>query len=350
VGITRLKLWSELVAVSVVEPILNNAYRRESEREWLEGGEAPHGAPWFSSFHASSFPGADPYACGRAAVYGLMGLPPEKPIEPSLRAWFNLGTRLEHDWVSRFAAEGVLLSKSPAVGDRHQTNFEDREHWLTGASDAIILPAFWRKAHCVEIKTTSDEKVVVMNRNPADTPKSHEKYIRQLKTYISLANEAPFTPTVSVCTESWAITTPLTPDSPLRWCPVHQTLGCETETFEVEPPDDGTLIYSSREQPMLTSSYYFCLDEDMMAVGREKLAEWRDAYLADLLPAHPREKEKAKWSVPPCQWCQFKKPCKIDFSEKISEISESNQIAAAKAIRPSYDYLAMREAVLARWT
>lgn len=655
-GMSRLALWAELSGISVVEPLLLSAYELEEQRLWREEQAAPHGDPWFSSFHASQFPGTDPYACGRALVYGLMGLPDPEPIAPRLRAWFDVGSNLEHDWVRRFASSGVLLSKSPAVGDAFQTNFADREHWLTGASDAIVLPPFWRKGHCVEVKTTclpgdtlvavadgrnavslrtlaqegrdvdvyasdngqtvvrtmrnihltrrqasllrinlddgshlrctpdhrlmlldgtyrradelvpgvslmrfdsrlakpgndknlrrqvwlgprgalrngnrggrwrwqykwsgerlfdgysyarsngmvvdhkdgnplndrysnlqlvtrsehglkhwatddaraersvafsqywasltdneramhgakaaatrdqeatnqtmrdtyarlgsewrserarkawetrrsrqrtpvnhcvisiepagvedtycgtvgsvgnfavvtsgddpihsdlsgiivsnSHEKVIAMLQDREQTPASHEKYIRQVNTYIGLSHEAPFTPTVTVCRQSWAIMREIVEGSPIRWCPVHETLDCDSQTLTLDPPDDGTLIYSSREEPLTTVSYYFSLDEEHMTVGRERLAEFRDAFLAGTIPQHPREGDRAMWSIGQCKYCALKKPCKADYQTKITKLADSNHIEAATKIRPNYSYETMRAAVLRRW-
>jgi hypothetical protein len=350
-GLSRIALWNEISGVSIVEPILITAYQREEERAWREGlGDSPHGSPWFTSFHASKFPGDDPYACARAAVYGLMGLPETSPIEPRLRAWFDLGKNLELDWIRRFAAEGVLLSADQTAGDDFQTGFVDREHWLTGASDAIILPMFWRKSHCVEVKTTSHEKVMAMKNDHNETPKLHEKYLRQIKTYISLSNESQFCPTVTLCESSWAILRPILPDSPMLWCPIHENFACDQIKITLDAPDDGTLIYSSREEPLTTVSYYVSLDEEMMAAGREKLTQYREAFLAGEIPEHPREKEKAKWSVTPCQYCEFKAlGCKADYTGKVKKLEESNVIAGAKKIRPDYDYAKTRAAVLRRW-
>lgn len=349
-GVSRLALWNEIAGVSVVEPILMAAYEREEIRAWRSGSDdSPHGQRWHTSFHASQFPGSDPRSCARAAVYGLMGLPDPDPIIPRLRAWFDLGKNLELDWVKRFTAEGVLLTVDQNASEDVQTGFVDREHWLTGASDAIILPAFWAKGHCVEVKTTSHEKVVAMRNDLSATPNSHEKYIRQLKAYISLAHEAPFAPTVVVCSESWAITKEIIPGSPLRWCPVHENVACPTQEITLEPPDDGTLIYSSREEPLTTASYYFSIDEEEMAIGRAKLAQYRDAFIAGEIPEHPRDKEKAKWSVDPCRLCGFKKRCKIDYQQKIVRLSESHQIEWAQSVIPSYDYASNRSEVLARW-
>lgn len=347
-GLSRLGLWSEIAAISVVEPILIAAYERESIRDQIKEA-SPHGHPWFTSFHASAFPGDNPVDCARAAVYGLMGLPSNDLIEPKLRAWFELGTNLEHAWVRHFAADGVLLSKDVTAGDDYQTSFADPEYWLTGASDAIILPAFWRKGHCVEVKTTSHEKVMAMRDNPVATPKQHGKYVRQLKTYISLANEAPFTPEIVVCSESWAITKGL-PIGDLRWCPVHESVTCATEEVALEPPDDGTLIYSSREEPLTTASYYINLDEEHMIAGRARLAEYRQAFIDGVIPAHPRETESKKWSVEPCQWCSLKSAgCKKDYTDKVTDLAASNLIATAMKIDPNYSYETARAQVLGRW-
>src|SRR5271166_2163972 len=148
---TRKELWDALDEAGVVEPILLAAYKNEEERIWREGlGDSPHGMPWFTSFHASAFPGEDTSVCGRAQVYKLMNPAPEKPIEPWLRVWFDLGSNLEHDWIRRFAAYGVLLSADVTADDKYQTGLSDPEVWLTGSPDGIILPPWWTKSHVVE--------------------------------------------------------------------------------------------------------------------------------------------------------------------------------------------------------
>lgn len=354
-GLSRIELWGHLgLEVKIVEPMLIEAYTLEAEREWRGAGDdSPHGARWHTSFHASAFPGEDPVACGRASVYTLMDLPKEKPFEPKTLAVFDVGTDLEHNWVRRFHSRGQLLTKSPAIGDAYQDVFIDDEHWLTGAADAIVLPPFWTRSHNVEIKTTSHEKVMAMRDNPENTPYSHAKYLRQIKTYIGLAYEQKFSPTVTLCKDSWAVTRSgklgdMVMDS-LRWCPVHHSFDCETVTITLEPPNDGTLIYSSREEPLLTASYYVPLDTEHMRVGREKLALWRDQYLRDEIPAHPHEGQRAKWTVSPCKYCDFKRQCKADYTAKTEKVSESAWIEKAKEIRPQYDFDASRARVLARW-
>lgn len=277
-----------------------------------------------------------------------MNIPAAKPFEPKLLAWFDEGSNLEHDWVRRFAAEGRLLSKSPAVGDATQTVFVDRENWLTGAADAIILPPFWRRGFNCEIKTSSLEKIQAMRDNPENTPRSHAKYVRQLKTYIALAYEQEFAPEVVVCKQSWAITQEF--PMGMRHCPIHRSFDCETEALKLEPPTDGTLIYSSREEPLTIASYLIEYDPDHMRVSREKLAEWRDYYMRGLLPPHPHEGQRSKWSVSPCEWCDHKKfTCKPDYTEKVTRLADSNGVKFAEEVRGEYDFDLTRAAVLERW-
>lgn len=344
-SMTRLQLYAELGHVSVVEPLLNNAYAAEENEIWRSGSEdSPHGDAWHTSFHSSEFPGDDPYACGRKAVYTLAGPPPPEPITPHLRAWFDIGKNLELDWVRRFKYYGVLLSNDQTDGDELQTGFADQEHWLTGASDAIILPPFWKKGHCVEIKTTKHEKVLAMLQGE-EPPKSHAKYLRQTGAYIGLSYESKFSPLVLVCRHSGIRVIP-----EIGRCRGEHDGICDPYLLQVQPPEDGTLIYSSREEPMTTVSFYVHYDAEFMSAGRAKLAQWRDDFLANRIPEHPRENEKAKWSVSPCDFCDFKKSiCKPDYQKKIKALDESHIKTFAPTIRPDYDFDAMVAAVRARW-
>lgn len=344
-GMSRIAFLAALGKVSVVEPMLINAYACMEEDIWRSGeGESPHGQPWHTSFHASEFPGDDPYACGRKAVYGLLGPPPAEPISPSLRAWFDIGKNLELDWIRRMAYYGVLLSADQTADDEHQTSFEDRSHWLTGSSDAIVLPPHWVKSHCIEVKTTKHEKVQAMLQGELP-PASHEKYRRQLRAYIGLAYESAYSPTVLVCQESGLQMIPA-----IEGCRERNGHKCNPMILRVQPPDDGTLIYSSREEPLVTASFYETYDPDFMAAGRAKLALWQTAFVENRIPPHPRESEKAKWSVDPCQYCDLKRDvCKPDYTKKVATLTESHLAEYAKSIRPDYDFDARRAAVLARW-
>jgi hypothetical protein len=342
---SRLEFWGTLGKVSVVEPTLLNAYSSEEDEIWRTGSEeSPHGHPWHTSFHASEFPDIEGTTCNRAAVYKLLGPPEEKPITAHLRAWFDLGKNLELDWVRRFAYYGVLLSADQTAGADVQTGFADRAHWLTGSSDAIILPPFWTRGHCTEIKTTSHEKVQAMLQGEPP-PKSHGKYLRQTKAYIALAHEAPYTPTVMVCDKSGLMVIPA-----INRCREGHAGSCQPRIITLEPPVDGTLIYSSREEPMTTVSFYVTYDPELMAAGRARIALMQEAFLRDEIPAHPREQEKSKWSVAPCEYCSLKKfVCKPDYTKKITKLSDSHLASFGRKIRPGFDIEERRQAVITRW-
>lgn len=364
-GLDRADLWRLIdeAPEPVVPGLLRDAYTLELWREWCKGDRSPHGHPWFSSFHASSFPGEDPLACGRLAVYNLLDPPSEKPHSVKLQGWFDAGSDFEHRLVTRWRNYGVLLSADVMEdGVAVQTGFVDREHWLTGASDAIVLPPGTTKSSCVEIKTTSHEKVLAMLAD-GTVPKQHPKYLRQLGTYLSLAHEAPFSPQITICKKSGLIAKPVSND-PLSdcFCPARMTPDdrphdllhtgdCELERVDIQPPDDGTLIYSSREDPTGTiATFRLVYDPTFIAAGRKKLAEWRDAFERGVIPAHPHEGKRAKWSVAPCDWCPMKKSvCKPDYEQKIINLAESNLIASSRELRPGWDYEEKRSVVLDRW-
>jgi hypothetical protein len=312
-GLSRDELFAALEEAPrpIVPDLLQEAYQLELHREWSTHKHNPHGYDWHTSFHASSFPGKDQLACGRKAVYELMDPPSTAPLTPFTKAMFDVGLNLEHDWVRRWSAYGVLLSVDVNMeGVDVQTGFRDSEHWLTGASDAILLNREKRKAHCTEVKTTSHEKVLKMiHSNGADVPRSHGKYLRQLGTYIGLAHEQPFTPRVQICQTSGLLMA-----NPFE-CPGHQQNGdkphpllhigpCIPDWITVGAPDDGTLIYSSREEPLTVASFNVRYDPEFMSMGRAKLAAWQKAFLEERIPEHPREEHKNRgWSVDPCQYC-----------------------------------------------
>lgn len=344
-GLTRLELWNELGKVSVIEPLLINAYQVQEDDIWRSGAEdSPHGMPWHTSFHASEFPGDDPTTCGRALVYSLLGPPNPEPITPHLRAWFDIGKNLELDWIRRWAYYGVLLSADQTAGDEIQTGFSDSAHWLTGSSDAIVLPPYWTRGHCVEVKTTSHEKVQNMLQG-GDPPRSHGKYIRQTKTYVALAHEEPYMPTVMVCDVSGLMIIP-----ELGMCRGGHKNACSPRIVTLEPPNDGTLIYSSREEPLTTVSFYVAYDPEFMAAGRARLEELKGFFMRDEIPPHPREHQKAKWSVDPCEFCDLKKfICKPDYTDKAVTLSKSHMRSWGKKVRKDFDIDERRRAVLDRW-
>jgi hypothetical protein len=332
---------------SIIEPMLQTAYERESDKDWRRVSRR---LP--TSFYISNFPGDEPLACGRAAVYQLMGIPNEKPIDIHAVRWMDAGKDLETQFVRRLAAEGMLLSNDETAGEQ-QTKFGDSEVWSSGAVDAIVLPFGWTQPLCVEIKNTSREKMVAMRSDrERGTPYSHQKYLRQLKTYVGYAHEQKFAPKVTVCTESWAVTRETVMG--LRWCPRHHSLDCEVKEIQLSPPDGGELIYASRDPErgnhLDTIAYYVGYDGDFLEAGRKKLGQWRDFFERGEMPPHIHAGEKKKWSVDPCRFCNVKKnACKLDETAKVTQLADSHAFEFARELSPAYDYEDARAAVFARW-
>lgn len=345
-GLTRTQLFGLLSGITPVESTLLSAYENEEEQIWREGlGNSPHGQKWNTSFHSSSFPGDDKSVCGRAQVYKLMDPIPEKPLEPKVRVLFDEGNMIEHFFVKRWSNYGVLLSADVTADDQYQTGFEDPECWLTGSPDAILLPPFWTKSTVVDVKSTSHEKILNMKADPSQTIYSHSKYVRQLKAYIAEANRK-FSPTVVTCTISGLLI-----KNGNDRCAVAHKGKCQPKILKVEPPDDGTLFYSSREEPLLTVSYYITNDLKMFEAGKKRLKILKQNFIDDKLPEHVHEGESSKWSVGECKFCDFKKPwCKDDFKNKVTKLSESGLIDFNKSLKPDYDYDKTRAEVLARWS
>ena len=338
-GLTRTQLFGLLGNLTVVEPIILSAYENEEYEIWKEDNSR------HTSFHSSSFPGSDDSVCGRAQIYSLMNPASEKPFEPKVRGMFDQGTDIEHRLVERLSRYGVLLSADVTGEDEYQTNFIDTNCWLSGSPDAIILPPFWTKGHVIDVKSTSHDKVISMKADPSQTIYSHQKYLRQLKAYIAEAHKK-FSPTVVVCQKSGLLI-----KNGKDKCAISHKGKCRPSIVKVEPPDDGTLFYVSREEPVTaTASYYVSHDPGMIVDGKKKLLKWKEYFLQDEIAPHVREGESAKWSEGECRYCNWKKPfCKKDYANKTKKLSESALVEHTKKIRKNYDPAITRKAVLDRW-
>lgn len=306
---TRRELYNKLgLRNPIADSVLNAAYGIEEQYAWENNvGSSPHGEPWHTSFHASSFPGDDEKACGRKAIYTLMDIPSEEPFSRAGRAVMEAGKSIEEHLVWRFYNSGVLLTDSP--GAKVQTGFTDEEHWLTGSPDAVIkTPSTTPRPLPVEIKTKDGEIVIQMREKKKSYDEAHR---RQALTYIGLAVE----------------------NQEFLWP-------------DLAPIKDGELLYVSRNRPDQTHTYRFDYDPEFMQQGRERLSEWKNSYLDELLPERPKS---WRWTEPPCKWCPLKRRCKADYKEGITKLADSNAIISAKEIRPDYDYEQTRKAVLDRW-
>jgi hypothetical protein len=331
--------------VTPVESVTLSAYENEENKIWRDAlGNSPHGHKWSTSFHSSSFPGNDTSVCGRAQVYKLLDPAPDSPLEPKVRALFDSGTVIEHMFIKRWSNYGVLLSADVTGKDDYQTNFEDSDCWLTGSPDAILLPPFWTKGFVVDVKTTSHSKVEAMRNDPNDTIYSHKKYVRQVQAYIYEANKK-FSPTVVVCEKSGVLI-----KNGNDRCAVNHKGDCIPKILKVEPPDEGALFYSSREEPLFTASYYIVNDPDIVVKGKERVKSWKESFEQGLLPEHVREGESSKWSVGECKYCDMKAAyCKQDYKDKVKHLKDSNLISASKKVRPYYDYNRARSEIFKRW-
>lgn len=331
-GLSRREMYSRLQMLRLLEPLTEHALVDRELKAWRgdleELDDEPHGRKWHTSFHASSFPGDDK-GCPRKALYTMMNVPHQKPFGPNLRLTAETGKAVEDQIVWAFHSYGILLSPPPS--SPIQMGFIDPASWLTGNCDAVIKHPRLKRPHIVECKQKYDE---VLDRMRVGLEGPDPKHIIQLKTYISFFN---------------LLSKHLWPDLPeLR---------------------DGTIYYISRNKPRKTAEFFIELDEEFREAGREKLAEWKDWFEKDILPSQlagviPKDKNAKgewvnsgrhplgkvwKWTELPCKWCDYKKICKADFENNVTELSETQGVAHAREIRGSYDADDVREAVFDAW-
>jgi hypothetical protein len=345
-GITREQVFMRAGVIRIVNRITNRAYVEREEQIWRNDLEsAPHGMPWHTSFHASSFPGDDHTACGRKAVYGLMNVPKPAPTSRFLRSVADSGKAIEDELVGRWGEAGYLLSAD--AESEYQTGFTDKEHWLTGNMDAAVLPYKWTRPHIVEVKSKAHDKVLEMQRLQRGPDPAHR---RQCLTYIGFAHEYHPFRQVAVCRETWRIAHP---KKHVRGgiCRVHNSIKC-VDIISLDRCIDGSIYYVSRDDPSVTHEFTFTYDPSFMEAGREKLEEWRELYKLNLLPDRPRHKDGkvVGWSELPCKFCDLKKHvCKPDYQQHITMLSNSNALDFSQGIWPDYDNQDTRQKVLERW-
>lgn len=294
--------------IRVVEPLTEKAYNKmEKEAFHADGSASPHGIAYHSSFGGPQFPGNDPMACERKALYGLANFAPPGPAARQLRTQADSGKAIEDELILRWEYLGILLSAGSE--SEFQTEIIDPELWFSGHPDAIILPPKWNRPHLIEVKSKAHDKIMEMQAGKRGPDPAH---IKQTKTYIGFLN--------AVSQELW-------PD--------------------LEPLKDGTIYYLSRDLPSQTHEFFIEHDEEFMEAGKLRLAEWKQAFLNDELPPRPKS---WKWSQSPCQYCPFKKhACKPDDKDGITKLSESHGIEYTKTIRKKYNYEQTREFVIKRW-
>ena len=298
-----------------IDPIIAASYRKVEEERWRSGdGNSPHGNPWHVSFHASQFPGDDPMACGRQAMYRIMDLPNADPFNRRARTVMAAGKAVEYELVTTLHDAGILLSAGP--DEEVQTGFTFSDAWLTGSVDSVILPPGSKQPLPIEIKSKYQSVIEEMQVGAKGPDEGH---ISQLKVQLALVRDA------QERGELWS---------------------------EYELVTHGYILYLSRDKPFETAEFRIDYDKRFFEIGIERLKEWKQMFIDGVLPSENPSKRHPygwKWSYPPCQWCDYKKTCKLDFEHGTTELSESVGINRAKLVNESYDYEEARKRVLDRW-
>ena len=361
-GLSRGEFFSRIGMLKEIDPLTNQAYRFAEKLEL----EAPrkghqHDAPWHVSFHGSAFPGDDPRACGRRAIYTLLDIP-RGGFPRVARQRMDAGKDLEVQLVRRWHMAGMLLSAPPDA--EFQTQFEDPAVWLTSTVDAIVARPRAQRPIVAEVKNIDDahvDQMIKLLRGP------HDDYVRQVKCQIGLAHEqGPWK--VLRCINSGRLAVDIGrngsgPGYVVTVCPEHGGDKC-LEEATLAPVEHGYLYYVSRNVPDKTREYYFEYDPEFMRVGREKLATWKRFFEEGLLPQtefagkHPFG---WNWTTDdsPCKWCPYgtnrgSGVCRDDHQAAVKRgeflpLAESAAIEAAQEARPGYDLELVRAAVFARW-
>lgn len=315
--ISHIELLQRLNLAQVAEIAADRAYKNRERKIWEQDLESePHGMPWHTSFHASSFPGNPNTACARKALYGLLNIPSTEPVSPYGRAIMDAGKALEVEYVSRWEEDGVLLSRPPS--DKYQTGFKEKKFWLTGNLDAIIRPKGWSRGHVVEIKG-KDHNVIDEMR--AGRKSYDEGHYLQLQCYLGFCyNESD------------------------RLYLDAKSRGIDTDNLTA-PIETGSILYVSRNRPRHTHEFFFNRDPDVWKTGTENLEQWRLDFIAGNLP--PRF--PWKWTEHPCAFCDVKKFCKADHKAGITKLEDSCANDFAKDLRPKHDYKKIYKKVMDRW-
>ncbi len=311
--LTRSELFSRMQLIRTVEPIAIQAFKDAEEEIWRnQEDDSPHGHPWHVSFHASQFPGDDPMACPRAALYQMMDFAPQEPLSRVARTTAIAGKALEVALVQTWHRSGILLSAAP--DEDLQTGFEYPEAWLTGSVDSVILPPRWNKPLPVEIKTKFQKDIDLMQVGARGPDLGH---VFQIKVQLALIRLTQ--------AEKWPALDPVT---------------------------HGIIYYLSRDRPSETAEFRVDYDERFFELGVARLKQWRAWFEEGFLPSIKPSKRHPmgwRWSYPPCQFCNFKKTCKLDHEAGVTDLNDSIGIDRTQAVRPDYDPESACLRVRARW-
>jgi hypothetical protein len=356
-GLSRGEFLSRIGQLREIDPLTTLAYRHaeDLEREQPNKGAGATDV-WHVSFHGSSFPGDNPKACGRKAIYTLMDLPRGRFSRKS-RQLMDAGKDMEIRLVTRWHQAGMLLSAPP--DSRVQTEFEDRDHWLTSTVDAIIARYRSSRPIVAEVKNVGGDVMDLMMRLIRGPDEGH---VRQVKCQIGLAHEYGSWDVLR-CINSGAMAITLNHrERPIVICPIHGGDKC-LEEKTLAPVEHGYLYYVSRDNPEDTREFYFEYDPEFMRKGRETLKVWRRFFEEGLLPqTHLEGKHPFGWNWTtddsPCKWCDFGPQgsyvCREDHQTAVKRgellpMADSLAVEEAREVREDYDLDLVRAAVQARW-
>lgn len=297
----------------VVDELTDAAYefvlRRNFENDL---GNAPHGHPWHTSFHASQFPTSTEFACPRKAVYRLANFVEDGPPDRWLVGLGEVGKAIEIALTEKWNELGVLLSPPPT--EPIQLGAIDEDSWLTCSFDSVLLPFEWNRPLPVEVKSKALDKVremILSTRGP------DEQHVAQLKVQLYFLSKMQS-----------------------EWWP------------NLDPVTHGVIYYVARDDPKVTKEFNIPLDVEWVEERIEILGEWKNYFLREEIAQTQKKGHPLgwKWSELPCKWCPFKKHiCKPDWQEGITDLSESRGIARTDEFRTNYSYGSARETVIERW-
>lgn len=357
-GLSRGEFFSRIGMLREIDPLTTLAYRfaEQLEQEAPNRGHQ-HDAPWHVSFHGSAFPGDNPRACARKAVYTMMDVQ-RGAFSRRSRQYMDAGKDLERQLVRRWWQAGMLLSAHPDA--EFQTQFEDPEHWLTCTVDAVLARPRSTRPVVAEVKNIGADamdEMVRMLRGP------YPEHVGQIKTEIGMAHEHGEWP-VKRCINSGRIAIEIGIHNGNRAivCPEHGGDKC-LEDRVLEPVQHGFLYYVSRDNPLVTREFYYEYDPEFMRKGREQIKVWQRFWLEGYLPQLKLEGKNPmgwNWTTDdsPCKWCPYGPQgtyvCREDHQEAVKRgellpMAESLAVEEAREVREEYDLDLVRAAVAARW-
>lgn len=356
-ALSRAEFFARVGLLKEIDPLTESAYSFIADQESKKSDQGASVADkWHVSFHGSQFPGDDPYACGRKAIYRMMDVG-RGSTSRFLQQLSEAGKDIEERIVGAWWRAGYLISPPP---HEHQKQYEDPEAWLTSTVDSVVLIPRSNKPIVVEVKTKFAEAIEDMRRLIRGPDEAH---LRQIKCQIGLVNEAGPT-TVLRCqnTDRVAVTIKaLAGDEEITVCPQHMHADCLYQC-ELEAPDYGFLYYVSRDNPIDTWEFFVDYDARFMKEGRAQLKEWKAWWESGRLPqtvfddkrfSHPFGWQWSKDQYP-CKFCDYGDYCRKDHKQAIKRnepimLEDSEAVHEMQYLRPDYDLDLVRAAIENRW-